>query len=278
MIEAFFYRRDVNHITGDVHYINLLFPAHNTLLTVHDCGILKHLTGIRFKMVKRIWFTFPARHAAWITVNSEATKQDLLKYIHYDPDRIKVIYICVGDQYKPYDRVFNTTKPVILQVGTAANKNLNRIIPALEGIPCRYIIIGRPGEEIKSLLAKHVIDYQCIERALSEDELLREYQNCDILSFVSTLEGFGMPIVEANAVGRAVLTANTSSMPEIAGDAAHLVDPYDIEGIRAGFMKIISDTGYRNQLIQNGFRNVRRFDKHHIAEQYFSLYRELGTR
>jgi glycosyltransferase involved in cell wall biosynthesis len=251
-------------------------PAGKTLLTVHDCGVLKGLGGFKFHLMKWLWFTLPARHAGWITVNSEATKRDLLSYIRYDAERIKVIHICVGAQFTAFPKSFNSTKPVILQIGTAENKNLKRIIPALQGIPCQYIIIGKLDISVKGLLAKHAIEYQSIERALSEDELLHQYQSCDILSFVSTLEGFGMPIIEANGVGRVVVTGNTSSMPEIAGNAAHLVDPLDISAIREGFLKVINDTGYRNQLIENGFRNVKRFDKKRIAEAYFGLYRRIA--
>jgi len=251
-------------------------PAGKTILTVHDCGILKGLGGIKFHLMKWLWFTLPSRHASQITVNSEATKWDLLSYIRYEPERIKVIHICVGSQFTASPKIFNSIKPVILQIGTAENKNLKRIIPALQGIPCQYIIIGKLDTNVKGLLAEHAIEYQSIERALSEDELLHQYQACDILSFVSTLEGFGMPIVEANGVGRVVITGNTSSMPEIAGDAAHLVDPMDISAIREGFLKVIDDAGYRNQLIENGFQNVKRFDKKRIGDEYFSLYRRMA--
>lgn len=277
MVEAFFKQRGINHITGDVHYLAIGMSKRKTMLTVHDCGVLKGLKGIKLKLIKWFWFTWPARHCSWITVNSTFTKNDLLHYIRFDPEKIKVIYICIGDQYQPSPKEFNPDKPVILQIGTAENKNLKRVIAALKGINCRFVILGKINDEIKELLTACQLDYQIIEQALGDQELLQLYRSCDILSFVSTLEGFGMPIVEANAVGRVVMTSNLTAMPEIAGDAAHLVDPYDIEAIHKGFRLLIDSSEYRNQLIEKGYKNAKRFDKKVIAEQYFNLYRSIAS-
>jgi len=85
-----------------------------------------------------------------------------------------------------------------------------------------------------------------------------------------------MPILEAQATGRVVITSNILSMPEVAGDAACLVDPENIAGIRAGFMKIINDDDYRNHLIERGFENIKRFDPQRIAQQYLSLYQKTA--
>jgi len=274
--QAWLRQEEVNHITGDVHFLNLLFHRRKSILTVLDCGMLKGVGGLKYQLFKYFWFTLPAKKANYITVISEATKKDLLKYIHYDPAKIKVIHVSISDLYRPFKKHFNADKPIILQIGTAPNKNLERIIPALSGISCTYTILGRLSENQRNLLMQNQVEFENIDKAISDQEVLSLYQSCDLVSFVSTLEGFGMPIVEANATGRAVITGNTTSMPEIAGDAAHLVDPFDIEAIREGFIKVISDEEYRNQLISNGYRNVQRFDKSRIAEQYFSLYRMIG--
>jgi glycosyltransferase involved in cell wall biosynthesis len=105
---------------------------------------------------------------------------------------------------------------------------------------------------------------------------LAQYQQCDILSLVSTLEGFGMPIVEANAVGRVVITSNTTSMPEIANDAAVLVNPFDVTNIREGFLKIIQNPSLREDLINKGLKNHLRFQPKQLAEQYAKKYQKIS--
>ncbi len=84
-----------------------------------------------------------------------------------------------------------------------------------------------------------------------------------------------MPIVEANTVGRAVVTSKVASMPEVAGDAARLVDPFDVASIRAGILKVISDSVYRESLIRNGFRNRLRFLPEEVAQRHAAIYRTL---
>ncbi len=127
------------------------------------------------------------------------------------------------------------------------------------------MIVGKVSDAIKNLIQENNIQTECIERRHSDDEILDQYRQCDILSLVSTLEGFGMPIVEANAVGR----------PEIAGDAAVLVDPFDISSIREGFLKIIENSQLREELVQNGLQNHLRFQPKQLAAEYAQLYYQL---
>jgi glycosyltransferase involved in cell wall biosynthesis len=110
---------------------------------------------------------------------------------------------------------------------------------------------------------------------LSVAEVVAEYESCDLVTLVSTYEGFGMPIVEGNSVGRPVITSNVASMPEVAGDAACLVDPFDVPSIRAGILRVIRDEEYRQQLVANGFRNAERFTAARVAELYEAIYEEL---
>src|SRR5690606_29268410 len=94
-------------------------------------------------------------------------------------------------------------------------------------------------------------------------------------AFASTYEGFGMPILEAQAVGRPVLTSAAASMPDVAGDAAWLVDPFDVEAIRDGLQRMLAEPGLRERLIDRGFRNVGRFTPAIVAAAYARLYRSL---
>jgi glycosyltransferase involved in cell wall biosynthesis len=136
--------------------------------------------------------------------------------------------------------------------------------------------VGKISDATKHLLQENNIQAECIERRLTDQEILEQYQQCDILSLVSTLEGFGMPIVEANAVGRVVITSNTTSMPEIATDAAVLVNPFDVVNIREGFLKIIQNPSLREELINNGLKNHLRFQPKQLAEQYTQIYQKIS--
>jgi glycosyltransferase involved in cell wall biosynthesis len=86
-----------------------------------------------------------------------------------------------------------------------------------------------------------------------------------------------MPILEANTVGRPVVTSSAASMPETAGDAAALVDPSDVESIRAAFERVFNDEAYRSQLVEAGFANAKRFGPAASADAFAAIYERLGT-
>jgi glycosyltransferase involved in cell wall biosynthesis len=270
-----FKQGDINHITGDIHYVAAYLKKSKTILTILDCGMLHQTSGLKHKIFKWFWFTMPISRVKLITAISTATKEDIIHFTGCPEDKIKVVYVCINPAFKAYPKEFNTKEPRILQIGTAANKNLARLIPALEGISCKLVIVGKIGEDIRELISKHKINLELIDWRLSDEEILEEYKKCDILSLVSTLEGFGMPIVEANAIGRVVITGNTTSMPEIAGDAAVMVDPFDIEAIKNGFLVIIGNAMNSKHLIDRGYINSNKFFPISVSNEYAVYYRQV---
>lgn len=265
---------EVNHITGDVQYIALLLRRDRTLLTVLDCQILERLKGWRRSLVKLLWYKLPSRRVAAITVISEESKRQLLKQIQFPADKIHVVPVSVSPLFQPSPKAFNTECPRILQVGTKANKNVVRLAQALKGIRCHLDIVGPIDEALQQTLNENGIVYTRFGR-LSDDEMVERYRLADIISFVSTYEGFGMPIVEAQCVERVCVTSNCSSMPEVAGDGACLVDPFNVESIRSGFLRVCSDAQYRESLIESGRTNRLRFNEDMLAQKYALLYRDL---
>ena len=133
-------------------------------------------------------------------------------------------------------------------------------------IPSKYKFVAQS--------AKNVYKIKYVD--INESELIKQYETADIITFVSTYEGFGMPIIEANAIGRCVITSNCTSMPEIANNAACLVDPFSIDSIKEGVLKICNNQIYRQNLIENGIINVKKFDKNKIHNQYLTLYKKLN--
>ncbi len=272
--EAYKNQGDVNHVTGDIHFAAIGLDKNKTILTVHDCIMLQNSKGIKHLIFKFFWFTLPLKKCKFITVVSESTKKELLKFVSYPEENIRVIHVAISTDFKYAPKKINSSNPVILQVGTTANKNIERLIEAIKDIPCQLNIIGVLPESLFTKLEEFHISYSSFIN-LSQEEIVQQYIDCDMVSFVSTYEGFGMPIVEANATGRAVITSNVLSMPEVADNAAYIANPYDVEDIRNGILKIINDSAYRESLIANGLENCRRFDAQKIADSYTALYTKI---
>tara|TARA_B110000459_G_C16581521_1_gene481567 strand:+ start:629 stop:1618 length:990 start_codon:yes stop_codon:yes gene_type:complete len=274
LIEAIYRQGDVNHVTGDINFTAILLKKKKTILTIHDLGCMNHPNPIARKILQIIWLQLPVKRAGYVTTVSQATKNELLKFVNVDENKIRVLYIPVAKLITYSPKEFNTTTPVILQVGTKENKNLLRLIEAIQDIKCKLEIIGVLDERQLLALKKYKINYNNAVN-ISNKELKEKYEKADLLAFISTYEGFGMPIVEAQIVGRPVITSNLLSMPEVAADGAHVIDPYNIAEIKDGIQKIINDQGYRNDLIAKGRKNALRFSPSIIANQYAELYREI---
>ena len=267
--------KGINHITGEVHFLNLLMRKKNVVLTLLDCGMVHRKKGIAKCFITSLYLTWPVRKSKYVTSISEQTKQEIVKYAHCNPDKIIVIPVAISDIYQPYPKEFKEVSPIILHIGTGYNKNLLRLIEALQGIPCHLTIVGKLDPPYLDALEKFGVEFTN-EYNIPNERLLEKYRECDILSFVSTFEGFGMPIVEANAVERVVITSNISSMPEVANDAAHLVNPFDVADIRKGILILINDKSYRDSLIEKGRKNKKRFDANHIANLYYEVYKKIS--
>lgn len=273
-IEAIFRQGDISHITGDIHYLAIFLRKRRTILTIHDCGSLRRLKGIRKRILYLFWYWLPVKRSAVITAISESTKREILNFLKCDPNKIRVIPDCVSPDFKRNPYVFNDEKPTILQIGTSPNKNLERVAEALKGIPCRLMIVGELSLTQKQILTECNIEYSS-KANISDEELIEMYQQSDLVVFVSTYEGFGLPIIEAQAIGRPVVTSNIYSMPEVAGDGACLVNPFDVNSIRSGILRVIKNPDYRERLIACGLENVKRFTSTAIATQYVKIYEEL---
>jgi glycosyltransferase involved in cell wall biosynthesis len=271
---AGFSQADVNHVTGDVHYLTYFLNPGKTVLTILDCVALERSKGIRFWILWFFWYWLPEKRCVAINVISKSTHQQLLSYLNCKPEKVKIIYCSISPEFHPSPQPFNASCPHILHIGTLPNKNLEGHAEALAGLSCKLIIIGRLSEIQTLTLRKYNILYENLVD-ISREEVVNQYKRCDFLLFASTYEGFGLPIIEAQAVGRPVITSNIWSMPEVAGEAACLVDPFDVESIRSGIRQVIEDTEYREGLVQKGFENVERFRPEVIASQYADLYREV---
>jgi len=274
LAEAAFYQGEINHITGDVHYLAALLHRRRTILTVLDCVSLRRATGLRRELLKLIWFEMPMRRSSVVVAISEFTKRELLELVPASAQSVVVIPVPLVGEFAPSPKVFNCSEPTILHIGAGPNKNLERVALALPGVRCKMEIVGHLDARQKRVLTECGTKYSNCSH-LSDAGILDKYREADIVEFCSTYEGFGMPVIEANAIGRAVVTSNLCSIPEVAGGAACLVDPFDVESIRGGFERVIRDADYRRELIERGYRNVIRYSPDVIARQYADLYAAL---
>ncbi len=266
---------DVIHITGGIGYYALFLPTQKTILTVHDTNHYEFdLKGIKKWVYGWIFYRLPIMNVKYVTVVSDHTKRNLIRFFGIKKAKIIVIPNCYPSIFVESRKNHSSTPTKILQIGTKPNKNLIRLIKAIEGLNVELTIIGKLDEKIKLLLETHKVIF-ISKFNLARNEVYQEYVDSDIVAFISLREGFGLPIIEANVIGRPVISSNISSMPEVAGNSVHYVNPLNIKQIKDGIVKIIEDESYRNQLIKNGFENAKKYNPDLIAKQYENLYSEI---
>lgn len=274
-------KTDVNHITGDVHYLGIVLGK-SSILTIHDIRSALHGNMLRKFYIFFFWFYLPARRSKVITTISEFSKEEIVKLIPFTKDKIKVIYNpyrkeLLDPLYTQNNNMSSGVRFKIMLIGTKPNKNLERTIKALNGLNVTLQILGKLNDQQLKLLKSSGLHYDNRFR-LSYQEVIDWYAESDMVCFASTYEGFGMPIIESQALGKPVVTSNLGAMKEIAGDSACLVNPFDHESIRDGVKRIISDKHYREKLVRKGKVNIERFSPEKISGQYFDLYKLVGIR
>lgn len=273
---AWRHRGRINHVLGDVHYLAWLLPRRRTILTVLDCVTLERLGGFRRWIFWLLWYWWPTRRAARITVISEFSKAALLRNVRYPHDRVHVIPPPLSPEFRRSPANAAGGRPRLLQVGTVQNKNVDRVIEAVAGLDVVLVVIGALSPAQHGRLQALGIDYEC-HVDVPRDEILQQYRRCDVVVFASTYEGFGLPIIEAQAIGRPMVTGNNSSMPEAAGGAACLVDAFDVADIRRGILRVIQDRSYAADLVERGYGNAALYEPARIARQYAALYRDIDS-
>lgn len=268
----------INHITGDIHYVSLGMKKRNTILTIHDCVFLTKYNkwNLKYWMFKFFWYQLPMWRANTVTVISEKTKRELVKLTGVNTDKVQVVPNFFDPRFEFVPKKFNAEKPRILQIGTKDNKNIQNLAVALKGLNCELHIIGSLDVDTQLVLQENKIDFKT-HTNLSFDELKQQYELCDMVVFASTYEGFGLPILEACAVGRPLVTSRISPMDEIADDAACKVNPYNVLDIRRGILNVIENETYRDQLINNGWKMRYKYSINNITEKYTDLYEQVAA-
>jgi len=268
--------KGVNHITGDIHYCMLGLVGVPSVLTIHDnYSVLTAKHGILDKLLKAfLWIFLPTLISRKCVFITPTTKKEVMKYSV--AKKVCVItHQAVEKDFCYTPTIFNSACPHILHMGTMPHKNLETTLKALEGFNCHLTVIQKMTEEQVALADSLKIQYRNVYN-LTNDEILKEYVNCDIVVFPTLREGLGAPTIEGQAVGRPVITTNKEPMSWVAGDGALLLNnPLDPEELRKAIMLLCHDEKKRADLVNKGQKNIKRFSLEDIIRQYKLIYSEV---
>ena len=237
-----------------------------------------------------------AKKAAKIITVSEFSKQDIVENYHVEPEKISVAYNGANEGFKPLPEEeknnirnkYTAGYQYFMFVGSLhPRKNLARLFPAYDlfkectGSDVKLLIVGEKRwwtEPIQKAYESMVHkDDVVFVGHLQIDELQRVTAAALASVYVSYFEGFGIPIVEAYKCDVPVITSNVTSMPEVAGDAALLVDPFSIESISSA-LELVMDENVRNSLIEKGRIRRNDFSWDKAAEQWFSVIKKFDNK
>lgn len=230
--------------------------------------------------------------ATRIIAISQDTKDDLVQLLGVSKDKIDVIPLAISSDFYPItdqgrlEKVrtyLNLPKSFVLFVGhLEPRKNLARLVQAYlkirQKFDCKLVIVGKPEWSANKLL-NQVRENSSEEAILftgyvADEDLPALYNLASVVAFPSLHEGFGMPVLEAMACGTPVVTSNVSALPEVAGDAAVLVNPYDVESIADGIARVLKDDSLRKKLISKGFNRVKQFKPRDVATKIVETYKK----
>ncbi len=278
-----------------VHYPANIGALRKTpsVLTVHDLSFLRHPEWFRWERAAYYRFAAvrSARLARRVIADSQSTAQDLQELAGINADRIDVVPLGVDPAFAPAEEAaqeaarkkYNLPEQFFLYVGTLEpRKNLPRLIAAWDRIAedtgVRLVLAGREGWKVAGLhaaihAARHAARIH-LPGFIAPEDLAPLLSAARAFVWPSLYEGFGLPVLEAMACGAPVLASNTSSLPEVAGDAALLVDPEDVNAIAAALKTLAANEDQRAQLRKRGLVRAAKFTWSRTAQLTLASYRK----
>lgn len=257
-----------------------------SVATIHDLGFHyfpKAHTKSQLAYLK-LSTKVNGRSSSLLIADSQATKADLIQFYDIAPEKIDVIYPGIDPllgrtieslRMAAAQRKYGIETPYLLYIGTLQpRKNLVRLIKAFvaSDLPHQLVLAGKLGWNARSIMDEiKGLDVRVQKRILlpgfiGEEDKAALISGAEVLLYPSLYEGFGFPLLEGQACGTPVLASNVSSLPEIAGDGALLVDPQSGVDLAAAMRQIVGDNELRRKLIENGLVNVQKFTWEKAAE------------
>jgi len=282
---------DVCHFTNGVASFWTPCPS---VVTIHDMTLwlFPQYHYRRRLLAMRPFVPLAARRAAAIIAVSQSTKADIVRILGVEESKVHVVYEAPSPQFQPLESVaelervrrrYGLPPRLILYVGTIEpRKNLVRLLEAYARLRTRHgidhglVFVGRRGWKDEAVFA-------AVERLeLGEEvrflgyvpasDLVALYNLADLVAFPSLYEGFGLPVLEAMACGTPVVTSPNGSLREVAGSAAELVDPCDVDSIAAGLWRVLRDPARQEELCACGLAQAARFGWDQTARQTRQIY------
>jgi len=266
-------------------FVPPLYARIPTVVTVHDLLHLDFYSGWH-KLYYNVVFRNLYRKCDAIICVSEYTRKSFIKWSGISGSKVHLVLN--GGASPAFFKNSETLKlpfPYVLYPGNhRAHKNLDRLITAYfaSSLPGQGIHLVMTGSENAALrdLARRLGGEDLIHflGLLSLEDVPKLYKGSVAVVFVPLSEGFGLPILEGMASGVPVLTSNITSMPEVAGDAALLVDPYSTEGLKSALERIVNDKDLRDELVEKGRERATRFDWQRSATEFWGIVDQLAGR
>jgi glycosyltransferase involved in cell wall biosynthesis len=278
-----------------------LFHPRRSVATVHDLGFRYYPEAHRPADRRYLaWATaWNARRSTAVLADSQATRSDLVWEYGVSESKVHVVYLGRDESLIPVTdpealektRVrYGLGKRYLLYVGTLQpRKNLGRMVEAFARlasaplmVDVQLVLAGRRGwlyEDLFSQVRRQGLQERILFPGyVDEADLAALYSGALGYVFPSLYEGFGMPVLEAQACGVPVMTSNNSSLPEVAGDAALLVDPTDVDAIADAILRLATDEALRARLVERGFENVKRFSWEKCARETLEVLESVGKK
>ena len=260
-----------------VHCPSQRAPIHSSVplvVTIHDLAVLRHPETFNrwTRAYSRAVLPRITRFATRLIAVSEFTRRELVELLDVPEDKVRVIPNAVGPPFEPEGKA--AEGDYVLAVGTLEpRKNLDRLVGAFQQAGLngtRLLVTGMRGWGNVAPAGKSVQWLGFVP----DEELARLYRGARCVAYVSAYEGFGLPVLEAMACGAPVVAASTGAAPEVADEAAVLVDPLDGDAIAAGLVEAI---GRADELRERGLRRAREFDWQQVADATLEVYREVAA-
>ncbi len=282
------------------HYVLPPLVSCKSVVTIHDCVHLmfpQYLPNRLAFAYARTSIALASRRATRVMTVSDSSKRDIVRLFGTDPDKISVIYNAYDERFGVEPREEDVIRvreryqlhdEFVLYAGNVKpHKNLERLIEAFD------IVRKRGLDHLKLvLIGDDISKYAALRRAvhqhqlhkyvrflgyLPEETLAVMYRLAGVFVFPSLYEGFGLPPLEAMASGTPVVTSNVSSLPEVAGNAAILVDPYDPRAIAEGIHRVLTDEALRRDLRRKGVARAHQFSWEASVRRVRDIYTEVDA-